>query len=59
VSRVDHHSEALTLSVTDAVTAGSVLPRIIADAGLTLSHFELVEPRLEDVFVDLLSKEVQ
>ncbi|MDD3264690.1 MAG: ABC transporter ATP-binding protein [Dehalococcoidales bacterium] len=33
------------------------LPRLISDSGLTLARYELVMPSLEDIFVEILSKE--
>ena len=40
--------------VRDLNMAKQLLPRLIADSGLTLLHYELTLPTLEDIFVELV-----
>lgn len=51
---VDDSGEGLRLTVTNLAAAEAEVPRAIAEAGLSLHRFEVVEPSLEQVFVDLV-----
>jgi ABC-2 type transport system ATP-binding protein len=45
----------LRVSTLDEAQAKRELPRIAVDSGLTLRHYELAQPSLEDVFIQLLA----
>jgi ABC-2 type transport system ATP-binding protein len=57
VDRLKKHDKGWYLHPTDLQAAQQVLPGIIADHGLVLRHFELVEPSLEDIFVRLVNNQ--
>lgn len=57
VEAEQHGGEAvLRVRTGDVAVAKRELPRIIAESGLTLLHYEMVAPSLEDVFIGLLGK---
>ena len=45
-----------TVRTNDVPTAKKLLPGVIVDSGITLRHYELVLPTLEEVFIELLGK---
>ncbi len=49
-------SPRLTIRVSDVSTAKRELPKVLAESGLVLRHYELALPTLEDVFIELLGK---
>ena len=44
----------LHIRVSDVITAKRELPKIIAESGLILLHYELMSPSLEEVFIELV-----
>jgi ABC-2 type transport system ATP-binding protein len=46
----------LRVTATDVAEARQALPRLIADSGLTLLRYELTQPSLEDIFVEVVRK---
>ena len=57
VEAEQHGSETeLRVRISDVTVAKRELPRIMAESGLILLHYEMVAPSLEDVFIGLLEK---
>ncbi len=54
---VERSADVLRIAVTDLDAARRAVPGIIAELGLALRRFEVVEHSLEDVFVDLVGRE--
>lgn len=46
----------LRVQVKDVVTAKRELPKVVAASGLTLLKYELTQPSLEDVFIEVVGK---
>ena len=46
----------LKVTADDVAAARQALPRLIADSGLTLLRYELTQPSLEDIFVEVVRK---
>jgi len=44
----------LHIRVSDVITAKRELPKIVAESGLILLHYELMSPSLEEVFIELV-----
>ncbi len=44
----------LRVSARDVATAKAELPKMIAESGLTLRHYQMVLPTLEEVFIELV-----
>lgn len=44
----------LHIRVSDVITAKRELPKIVAESGLILLHYELTSPSLEEVFIELV-----
>lgn len=57
VDRVERHDHGWFLHLVDLPAAQQALPGMIADHGLALRRFELVEPSLEDIFVRLVNNQ--
>ena len=50
VAEVEEAGDAINLTLKDGVTPDDILARIVAD-GVSLRRFELLEPRLHEIFV--------
>jgi ABC-2 type transport system ATP-binding protein len=57
VARVEVGENRLRLSARDLTAAKREMPGLVAASGLTLLHYELTLPSLEDVFVQLVEGE--
>jgi len=57
IDRLEKSNKGWYLHPTDLKAAQQALPRLIADHGLVLRRFELVEPSLEDIFVRLVNNQ--
>ena len=57
VSQVERQSRALRVHVSDRAQARHELLSLVAQNGLILSHYEMVRPTLEDVFLRLVNRE--
>ncbi len=55
-SGIERYKEGWRIKPTDLKAAQISLPRFIAEQGLALRRFELIEPSLEDIFVGLVSQ---
>lgn len=55
--RVEPYRDGWQVYPPDLVTAQKKLPELVASHGLTLHHFEMVEPSLEDIFVRLVNEQ--
>lgn len=53
---IEHYREGWRIKPSDLKVAQKALPRFIAEQGLALRRFELIEPSLEDIFVGLVSQ---
>lgn len=55
-SGIERYREGWRIKPADLKAAQRSLPRFIAEQGLALRRFELIEPSLEDIFVGLVSQ---
>lgn len=55
IDRIEKSDKGWFIHPADLQAAQQALPRMIADHGLVLRRFELVEPSLEDIFVRLVN----
>ena len=53
---IERYREGWRIKPSDLKAAQKSLPRFIAEQGLALRRFELIEPSLEDIFVGLVSQ---
>jgi len=49
-----NNEAVLRIHASDVVTAKRELPKIVAESGLILLHYELTSPSLEEVFIELV-----
>ena len=51
----ENGTQVLRIQAMDIKQARSQLPRLIAESGLTLSRYEINQPNLEDIFVEIIN----
>jgi ABC-2 type transport system ATP-binding protein len=56
VASVEEHADEIHVEMADGVNAQLLLRKLI-DSGATVSKFEMVEPTLNDIFIDLVGGE--
>lgn len=57
ISRVEVMEGILRVMVEDLEIAKRKLPEIVASSGLTMLHYELIAPTLEEIFIRLVGEE--
>ena len=55
-SLTDNSGAGIRITTSDVAAARSQLPRLIADSNLTLLRYDLTQPSLEDIFVEVVKK---
>jgi ABC-2 type transport system ATP-binding protein len=56
VKQVSRQEDVLQITVSNAETAGRSIVKILADENLPLAKFEVMEPDLEQVFMEVIGK---
>lgn len=57
VSKIEHHSDGMEVLLTEGASAQELLRRLLA-AGAIIGKFEMVEPSLNDIFREKVTKDV-
>ena len=56
VKQISRQDDMLQITVTNAEAVGRSIVKILADESLSLAKFEIVEPNLEQVFMEVIGK---